>query len=114
MAHRKNQPAAEPADTLVPDAPEQPQPPTAYGSLPPTPLMGQVGLSFGGLVEFARKAINLLQTTGDTFIDLLETGFKLWSAISSRDLGGILRAFSDGQRSVEAIIKAIRDEFGIE
>lgn len=94
-------------------APEAEAGPVAYGSLPPTPMMATVGLSFGGLVEFARKAVHLLQTTGGEFIDLLETGFKLWSAISSRDLGGILRAFSDGRRNVEAIIAAIKEEFGI-
>lgn len=87
--------------------------PVAYASLPPTPMMQSVGLSFSGLVEFARKAVHLLETTGDTFVDLLEDGFKLWSAVSSRDLSGVLAAFASGQKNVEAIIAAIRAEFGI-
>jgi phage-related protein len=85
--------------------------PVSYASLPPTPMMQSVGLSFGSLVEWARKAVNLLQTTGDTFVDLLEDGFRMWQAISSRDLSGILAAFASGKDNVEIIITAIRNEF---
>lgn len=76
-------------------------------------MMAQAGLSFDSLMTYARKTIELLQTTGDEFLDLAEQGFKMWNAISSRDLSGILAAFAAGQRDVEVIIKAIRDEFGI-
>ena len=88
--------------------------PVAYASLPPTAQMMGAGLSFGSLVEWARKAVNLLQTTGDTFVDLLEDGFRMWQAISSRDLSGILAAFASGKDNVEIIVKAIKDEFGID
>lgn len=88
--------------------------PVAYASLPPTPQMMGAGLSFGSLVEYARKAVNLLETTGDTFVDLLEDGFRLWQAVSNRDLSGVLAAFASGRDNVEKIVKAIKDEFGIE
>lgn len=87
--------------------------PAVYASLPPTPLMGSVGLTFGSLLDYAKHAVHLLQTTGDTFLDLLDVSFRMWSAVSSRDLSGILRAFSDGRRDVESIIAAIKAEFGI-
>ena len=76
------------------------------------PMLAKVGLSFDSIETYARKTIDLLKTTGDTFIDLAEQGFKLWSAFTSRDLTGILAAFANGQRDVEAIIKAITAEFG--
>lgn len=87
--------------------------PVAYASLPPTPMMQGVGLSFPDLIAYARKAVDLLQAVGDDAVDLLEVGFRMWSAISNRDLSGVLAAFADGKRSVESIIAAIRTEFGI-
>lgn len=77
-----------------------------------SPMLAKVGLSFSSIEDYARKTIDLLKTTGDTFLDLAEQGFKLWSAFTSRDLTGILAAFANGQRDVEAIIKAIEAEFG--
>ena len=84
-----------------------------YSALPPTPVMSGVGLSFPDLVDYARHAVHLLQTTGNTFVDLLEDGFKLWTAVSGRDLAGVLLAFSAGRQDVTAIIAAVKAEFGI-
>jgi hypothetical protein len=88
--------------------------PVAYASLPPTPMMMGAGLSFDRLVVWARKAVELLREHGDTAIDVVEDVFKLWQSISNRDLTGVLAAFASGQRNVEKIIEAIRNEFGIE
>jgi len=88
--------------------------PVAYASLPPTPQMQSVGVSFGSLVAFARKAIDLLQEHGDTIIDTVEDVFRVWQGVSNRDLTGVLAAFASGQRNVEKIIEAIRNEFGID
>lgn len=78
-----------------------------------TPMMAAAGLSFDSLMTYARKTIELLQTTGDEFLDLAEQGFRMWNAISTRDLSGILAAFAAGQRDVQAIIAAIKKEFDI-
>jgi len=84
-----------------------------YTTLPPTPAMAQAGLTFGGLVDYARRAIDLLRSTGDAFVDVLESGFKLWTAVAGRDLGGVLAAFAQGRADVNQIIDAIRAEFGV-
>jgi len=76
-----------------------------------SPMLAKVGLSFDSIVDYARKTIHLLTTTGDTFLDVAEQGFKLWSAFTSRDLTGILAAFANEQRDVQAIIAAIQQEF---
>jgi hypothetical protein len=99
--------AAQPSETDMSE-------PVAYASLPPTPQMMGAGLSFDRLVVWARKAVELLREHGDTAIDVVEDVFKLWQSISNRDLTGVLAAFASGQRNVEKIIEAIRNEFGIE
>jgi len=78
-----------------------------------SPMLAKAGLSFDSIVDYARKTIDLLTTTGDTFLDLAEQGFKLWSAFTARDLTGILAAFANGQRDVNAIIAAIQKEFSL-
>jgi hypothetical protein len=105
-----DQPAAVAAQPSETDMSE----PVAYASLPPTPMMQSYGVSFGGLVAFARQAVEWLRENGDTVIDVIEDGFRLWQGVSNRDLSAILAAFASGQRNVEKIIEAIRNEFGLE
>lgn len=85
---------------------------TAYCELPATPMMEGVGLSFGSLVEYAKKAVHLLQTVGEDAVAVVEIGFRAWQAISNRDLTAILAAFSEAQGRIQAIIAAIQAEFG--
>ena len=89
------------------------QQPFVYASAPPTKEMASVGLSFPDLISYARQTVHFLQVNGESFIELAEIGFKTWSAISARDLTGVLAAFADGQRTVTTIIAAIKAEFGV-
>ncbi len=86
----------------------------AFCSSPVPAQMAAAGLSWPSLIDYARKAVNLLQSVGDDAIDVAEAGFRAWAALSERDLSGVLAAFADGQRSVNKIIAAIRLEFGLE
>jgi 2-polyprenyl-3-methyl-5-hydroxy-6-metoxy-1,4-benzoquinol methylase len=87
--------------------------PVAYASLPPTPMMQSVGLSFSDVIDFARDAIDLIRENGDRFLSMIENTFKAYSAITSRDLSALLAALADGKRDLEAIIAAIRETFGV-
>jgi hypothetical protein len=83
-----------------------------YASTPPTPMMATVGFGWPDLRDYAQKALAVLPTAGPAALDLIEQGFKMWAAISSRDLTGILSSFAAAQRNVEVIAAAIRAEFG--
>lgn len=85
----------------------------AYASQPPTPQMQAVGLSFGDVVDYAQQAVDILQKHGDAAVGLLRTGFKLWVAISGRDFLGIMTELNKAVVDVQALIKAIQDEFGV-
>lgn len=86
----------------------------AFCSAPVPEAMAVAGLSWPSFIDFARRAVNAIQTGGDAAIDLAEAGFKAWSALAQRDISGVLAAFADGQRSVAKIIAAIKAEFEIE
>jgi hypothetical protein len=85
----------------------------AYATAPPTPTMATYGLSFYDVVEYAKYAIKWLQEEGDNVVGVLEATFKAWSAVTSRDLTGVLAAFAKGKGHVEEIIDSIRREFGL-
>lgn len=80
---------------------------------PTTAAMQAVGFDWFSLEKYAAEAIHALQTSGDSVIDLIHQGFVMWAAISGRDLAGIMAAFASGQRDVNAIIAAIKAEFGL-
>jgi hypothetical protein len=84
-----------------------------YQSMPPTTEMAAIGFGFFDLVDNAQKAIDLLQNHGDEMVDVLRTGFKLWVAISSRDLMGIMAELNKAVVDVQMLIAAIKAEFGI-
>ena len=96
-------------------AKQQPEPKGAalYAALPPTPEMVAAGFGFPDLIDFAQKAVDLLQAHGDEVVDILRTGFKLWTAISGRDLMGIMTELNNVVVDVQALIAAIRQEFGL-
>jgi hypothetical protein len=84
-----------------------------HGSLPPSPLMGAVGLSFIDVVGYARTAVDLIREHGHSVVDALEAGFKAFAAISNRDLVGFLAALSEAKGDIEKVIAAIRDAFDV-
>ena len=87
--------------------------PKTYAAQPPTPMMAGVGFSFSNVLDYARHTVHLLQTTGDTFLDMAYQGWVLWQAFAAKDYGKIISALSAERRDVEAAIAAIKEEFGI-
>jgi len=79
-----------------------------------TPMMGSVGLSWLDLKSYAEHIVHLLQTQGETAIDAVDTAIRLVKLATLRDFVGIFAALQQEQKDVQAIIAAIRTEFGIE
>jgi hypothetical protein len=84
-----------------------------YAQMPPTDQMVAAGFGFPDLIDYAQKAVDLLQAHGDEVVDLLRTGFRLWTAISGRDLMGIMLELNKATVDVQKLIAAIRNEFGL-
>lgn len=79
---------------------------------PKAQLQAQVvGLGIPDVVDFARHAVNVLKKAGDAAIEVIQAGFKMYSAFTDRDLGKILSAFNEAQDRVQSVINAIREEF---
>jgi len=84
-----------------------------FASAPPTVAMTSVGLSFSGVIEFAKKAVELLQEKGDDVIGMLDAGFRAFAAVSSRDFTALFAALNDVNRTAQSIIDAIKETFGV-
>lgn len=82
-------------------------------SAPCPPAMAAVGLDWSGVKTFAEKSIRLIQDHGAEFLDLIDAGFRAFKAVTSRDFLGIFAAMTDANRDLNAIIAAIKDEFGL-
>ena len=82
-------------------------------SAPPTPVMQSVGLDFTGVLAFARKCVKLIEEHGDEFLDLIESGFRAFQAVTGRDFAAILAEIGNVNRSLTKIVDAIKAEFGI-
>lgn len=80
---------------------------------PATPMMAGVGLDWSGVRTFAERSIRLVRDHGPEFLDMIEAGFKAFKAITGRGFVGIFAAINDVNRDLNAIIAAIKDEFGI-
>lgn len=78
-----------------------------------TPVMASVGLNFGSVTAFARKAVKLLQEHGDDFLDLVDSGFRAFKAVTGRDYATLFVALNDVNRNAQTIVAAIRAEFGL-
>lgn len=87
--------------------------PQVFASTPPTPAMGAVGLSFSGVLEFAKKSVKLLQDHGDEVIGLVDAGFRAFKAVTGKDFATLFLALNDANRNAQAIIDAVKAEFGI-
>jgi hypothetical protein len=85
-----------------------------FGSLPPTPLMAGVGLSFVDVQEVAQGVIHLLQTQGDRALSVAKNTLLLIKAVSSRDMLVLFAAVNALSVDVPAIIAAVKLEFGLE
>jgi len=78
-----------------------------------TPTMAKVGVNWLDIKGFAEHLIHLLQTEGETAIDLVDTSIRLVQAVTGRDYVAIFAALQKGQRDVTEIIAAVKAEFGI-
>lgn len=102
-------------------APEAPHPDHAHAADAPaghpvvgaTPAMAAVGLSFGSVLDYARRAVRLLQEHGDEFLDLVDAGFRAFKALTGRDYATLFNALNDVNRNARTVIDAIRAEFAI-
>lgn len=81
---------------------------------PPTDQMRGAGIDWFGVKTFAEFSINLIQKHGDLFKDMICTGFKALTAVTGRDLVGILSALQQEKLDVDAVIAAIKLEFHLE
>lgn len=80
---------------------------------PVPPMMATVGLSWEGVLDFAKKSIKLIQDQGSTFLDLIENGFKAFKAVTGRDFIGVFAAIQQAGGDLQKIIEAIKAEFNI-
>lgn len=85
----------------------------AFASMEANPEMEAVGLDWSGVYSFAEQAIQLVQDHGDKFLSLLRNGFKAFQAITGRDFMGIFTALNAATVDLQALVQAIKDEFGI-
>lgn len=89
-------------------------PPVPFAtSAPPTAEMQAVGMSFLDVQEFAQHLLTLLQTQGQTVLDIVATGVRLIKAVTTRDMLGIFTELSKASVDIQALIAAIKLEFGI-
>lgn len=79
-----------------------------------TPMMAAVGLDWSGVQAFAEKSIRLLQQHGPEFLDLLDAGFKAFSAITNHNFVAIFTELNRATVDVNKLIAAIKEEFNIE
>ncbi len=75
--------------------------------------MKAVGLDWSGVRVYAAKSIKLIQDHGDEFLDLIDAGFKAFTAVTGRDFVGVFAAINAAQRDLQAIIAAIKLEFDL-
>lgn len=88
-------------------------PPAFCTTAPIPPTMAAINLSWDGVLAFARDSIDLLQSTGTTFLHLLETGYKGLIAATGRDYLGVFLAIQEAAGDVKVIIEAIKKEFNL-
>lgn len=93
----------------------------AYAAMPPTEQMVAAGFGFPDLIGYATNAVDFLEKHAAGSIEilrdsveLLRTGFRMWGWISQRDFMSIMLELNKATVDVQALIQAIKDEFGIE
>lgn len=101
------------AKATTPPAPATPPAAPFSASAPPTAEMQAVGMSFLDVQEFAQHLLSLLQSQGQTVLDLVATGMKLVKAVTARDLLGIFTELNAATIDIQKLIDAIKAEFGI-
>lgn len=86
---------------------------------PPIPMMNTqraqvVDFNFMDVVGYAKKAVKVLQDTGDLGIEIAIAGFAMYNAFTDRDLTGLFANFKAIGTDVQKIIAAIKAEFQLE
>lgn len=79
-----------------------------------TPVMGLAGLSADDVLVQIRHVVNLLETQGDTVLDIVTGALKMVRYFSTRDMIGVFTELNKQVVNVQALIAAIKAEFGLE
>jgi len=79
-----------------------------------TPMMASVGFSWLDVDAQARHVIHLLQTNGDTALNVVYGTVKLLKLATSHDMLGVLAQLNQSTVDIQALIQAVKDEFKVD
>lgn len=80
---------------------------------PRTKAMKAIGLTWLGVQEMVEHCINLLETEGETALDVVRGIMTLIRAVSERDYTTIFLQLNKTKADVMKIIEAIKTEFNL-
>lgn len=83
------------------------------GSAPPTQTMASVGLSWDGILDVGQHVINLLESQGQLALGIVDNLVKMVAAVSGRDFLTVFALLNQTVVDVQALIAAIKAEFGL-
>lgn len=81
---------------------------------PIPPLMKAVKLNWLSILGMAEHCVNILQSEGETVLDIVRGIMKMIQAVSERDLFTIFAQLNKTTADVNKVVDAIKKEFGIE
>lgn len=78
-----------------------------------TQMMGAAGFSWDDVLVQAQHVVHLLQTEGDTALAIVTGTLKLVRYIAARDMLNVFAQLNATTVDVQALIAAIKAEFGL-
>lgn len=86
---------------------------TKANAMAATIQMETSGLSWVNVRSVVERILKILQDEGKTGLDIVESLLKMIGYFTTRDVSGILAMIKEVTDSVEKVINAIREEFGV-
>lgn len=88
--------------------------PVNFAAMQATPTMTSVGLSWVDIEVQVKHVLNLLQTQGETALEIVRGTIRLIKAVTNREMVAVFIELKALSVNIQALIAAIKAEFGIE
>lgn len=90
-----------------------PSEPVNFAAMQATPMMASVGLSWVDIEVQVKHVLNLLQTQGETALEIVRGTIRLIKAVTNREMLAVFIELKALSVNIQALIVAIKAEFGI-